>query len=178
MTEKKQVSPLRRKLVPSSDAKKAAGITKSAIKRLFTSVHSDREESFAEAQERLGWTEEDIAGFLNYRKKETLIYGVLTAVAFLFACSAPYSENPASHFITSVAVMMMIGTRWLVAHFRLTQIRCRALYSFGEYLGILFPFLAESVKEIGDGLDEKNVVEPQKKQEESAKVLDMTKNQN
>lgn len=140
MTEKKQVSPLRRKLVPSSDAKKAAGITKSAIKRLFTSVHSDREESFAEAQERLGWTEEDIAGFLNYRKKETLIYGVLTAVAFLFACSAPYSENPASHFITSVAVMMMIGTRWLVAHFRLTQIRCRALYSFGEYLGILFPF--------------------------------------
>ncbi len=176
MTEKKEASSLKRKLLPSSDAKKAVGITKSAFRRLFTSVRSEREESFAEAQERLGWTEEDIAGFLAYRKKETFVYVVLTAVAFLFACSASYSENPMSHFVTSMAVMLMVGTRWLVAHFRLTQVRDRALYSFSEYLGVLFPFLAESVKEISAGLEEKPAVELVKKTEDTAKVLDMGKN--
>ncbi|MCH8621295.1 hypothetical protein [Undibacterium sp. TS12] len=176
MSEKKEASPLRRKLIPSADAKKAAGLTSGAIRRLFTSVRSDREESFTEAQERLGWTEDDIAGFEAYRKKETVIYAVLTAVAFLFACSAPYSQNPLSHFVTSLAVMLMIGTRWLVAHFRLTQIRQRALFSFAEYLGILFPFLAESVKEIGAGLDEKSTDGTVKKAEDVNNVVDLSKN--
>ncbi|MDP1977831.1 MAG: hypothetical protein WA071_25370 [Undibacterium umbellatum] len=176
MTEKNEASSLRRKLVPSGDAKKVTGFTHSAFKRLFTSVRSEREESFNEARERLGWTEDDIAGFLEYRKKETTIYALLTAVAFLFACGAPYSENPWSHLVTSLAVMLMIGTRWLVAHFRLTQVRHRALFSFAEYLGVLFPFLSESVKEISEGLSEKKVVDTSKRADESAKIVDLNKN--
>ncbi|MFZ6639501.1 hypothetical protein ACO0LL_07130 [Undibacterium sp. TC4M20W] len=178
MTEKKEASPLRRKLVPSGDAQKAVGITRSAFKRLFTSARSEREESFNEAQERLGWSEGDIAEFLAYRKKETTIYALLTAVAFLFACGSPYSQNPLTHLVTSLAVMLMIGTRWLVAHFRLTQIRHRALFSFAEYLGILFPFLAESVKDISAGLSEKTEADAGRRTEESSKIIDLNKNHN
>lgn len=178
MTEKKEASPLRRKLVPSGDAQKAAGITRSAFKRLFTSVRSEREESFNEAQVRLNWTESDIEGFMSYRKKEVTIYALLTAVAFLFACGAPYSENPLTHLVTSLAVMLMIGTRWLVAHFRLTQLRHRALFSFAEYLGILFPFLSDSVREISAGLSEKSATDAGRRADESAKVVDLNKNHN
>ncbi len=175
MSEKKEPSVFKKRLIPSADAQRAAGMTRRAIQRIFTPVHSEREESFAEAAERLEWSEDDIAGFLSYRKKEVAIYAVLTGVAFLFACASPYSDSPISHLITSLAVMLMIGTRLLVAHFRLTQVRRRALYSFAEYLGILFPVLASSVTEIEAGMSEEVHNNKGSKSDESGKVVDLTR---
>lgn len=137
MSENKPESPLKRKLLPMDDARQVTGATKGAFRRLITGVRSEREESFEQARLRLGWSENDIQEFIAYRKKESTIYLGLTLIAFLFACGAPYSSSPLAHLVTSLAVMVMVGARLLVANFRLTQLRCRALYSFREYLRIL-----------------------------------------
>ncbi len=172
MSETKPDSPLKRKLLPLEDTRKVTGVTKGAFRRLFSGVRSEREESFEQAKQRLDWSENDIEDFVAYRRRESYIYAGLTAIAFLFACGSPYSSSPMAHLITSLAVMLMVGSRLLVAHFRLTQLRHRALYSFREYLGLFF---AADNRSGAQGADHGGTGHGET--DELAKVVELTKSQ-
>lgn len=171
MSEQKEPSALKRKLIPLQDTKNVTQHTKGAIKRLLSSVRSEREESFAEAKDRLNWSEQDIADFISYRKKEALIYAGLIAITFLFACASPYSSNPLTHLVTSLAVLLMVSSRLLVAHFRLTQLRHRALFSFKEYLSLLV--FSSAVNTEHEQVAPRANAETQ--HEENANVVELTK---
>lgn len=114
------------------EVKENAGRLRSRLAELRNSKY--REESFGDAVSRLMLTKEQ----LHHRHDQLfgllVIYGLIVIVALGFLCATPYSPHPINHALMSVGVMILAGSKFITARFRVAQIRSGRLFGFKEWL--------------------------------------------
>lgn len=93
-----------------------------------------REESFDCAVERLGLTKEQLRQRQDQLFGLSVIYGLIVVIAVVFLCVAPLSAHPVNHALMSLGVIIVAGTKFLAARFRVAQIHSRRLLGFKEWL--------------------------------------------
>lgn len=93
-----------------------------------------RDEQFDDAVARLGLSDEK----LNRRRGQlsglSVLYGSIVIVALLFLCATPLSDHPINHAVMSIGVMIVAGSKFLAAKFRVAQIDAGRLFGFNEWL--------------------------------------------
>lgn len=98
-------------------------------------LRSDRRrETFEQAMQRLGLTEEDLAARRASLERMAWIYGVVAAIAFVFLVCSPWVEHALSQFLLSLGLFVLMGIRSATARFRVSQIRTRRLMGFVEWV--------------------------------------------
>lgn len=93
-----------------------------------------REESFGDAVSRLGLTQKELHRRHDQLFGLSVIYGLIVIVALGFLCATPYSPHPINHALMSVGVMILAGSKFITARFRVAQIRAGQLFGFKEWL--------------------------------------------
>lgn len=93
-----------------------------------------RDEDFDEAVARLMLSKERLRQRHDQLVGLAMLYGTITLIALLFVCAAPLSEHPINHVLMSLGVMVVAGSKFLSARFRVAQIRAGQLFGFKEWL--------------------------------------------
>lgn len=93
-----------------------------------------REESFDDAVERLGLTQERLRQRHDQLFGLSMIYGLIALIAVGFLCVTPLSEHPFNHALMSLSVLIVAGTKFLAARFRVAQLRAGRLFGFKVWL--------------------------------------------
>ncbi len=93
-----------------------------------------RRESFAEAVDRLGLTNEALRQRHDQLAGLSVVYGLIAVVALGFFAATPLSDHPFSHALMSLGTVVLAGTKLLAARFRVAQIRAGQLFGFWEWL--------------------------------------------
>lgn len=93
-----------------------------------------REESFSEAVSRLRLSDEDLKARSRYLHALSILFGLMAVVAGFFLALVPWSPSPINHALMSLGVFALSATRFLVARFRVAQIRERRLFDFKSWL--------------------------------------------
>lgn len=93
-----------------------------------------REESFGDAVSRLRLTKEQLHRRHDQLFGLSVIYGLIVIVALGFLCATSYSPHPINHALMSVGVMILAGSKFITARFRVAQIRSGRLFGFKEWL--------------------------------------------
>lgn len=88
------------------------------------------QESFEDAVERFGISAQDLKKRHDMLSALSLLYGAIFIVALISLGASFFSPHPVNHALMSVGVMLIAGTKFLAARFRLDQIRQRKLFSF------------------------------------------------
>lgn len=92
------------------------------------------DESFAEAVDRLGLTRAQLHQRHDKLFGLSVIYGLIVLVAFVFLCATTYSPHPINHALMSSGVIIVAGSKFITARFRVAQIRAGRLFGFKEWL--------------------------------------------
>lgn len=93
-----------------------------------------RDESFADAVDRLGLSQESLRQRHDQLAGLSIVYGVIVVVALGFFGVTPLSDHPFSHALMSLGTAILAGTKFLAARFRVAQIRAGQLFGFWEWL--------------------------------------------
>ena len=92
------------------------------------------DESFNEAVDRLGLTQAQLHQRHDQLFGLSVIYGLIVMVAFGFLCATTYSPHPINHALMSSGVIIVAGSKFITARFRVAQIRAGRLFGFKEWL--------------------------------------------
>lgn len=93
-----------------------------------------RTESFEDAVDRLGLTNETLKRRHDQLAGLSIIYGIIVIVALLFLAATPISDHPFNHALMSLGTAILAGTKFLSARFRVSQIRAGDLFGFWQWL--------------------------------------------
>ena len=93
-----------------------------------------RQESFTQAVERLNLNDAALAARARYLHALSILFGLMTIVAGIFLVMTPWSPNPINHFLVSLGVLTLSGSRFLVTRFRVAQIHHKKLFGFKSWL--------------------------------------------
>ncbi len=93
-----------------------------------------RDEDFDEAVDRLGLSKESLRQRHDELTSLSVLYAVIVVIGLGFLAAAPQSEHPINHALMSIGVVIIAGSKCLVARFRVAQIKAQRFFGFGEWL--------------------------------------------
>jgi hypothetical protein len=108
--------------------------TWSSLKALISAPARRREESFAQAMQRLGVDEEALAKRLKVLRMQTTVYLGVAVIAFVMLTMSPFVARPLTNLLMSLGVFGLCVTRGGIARFRVCQIEQRDLFGFRQWI--------------------------------------------
>lgn len=115
-----------------SEVRENAGRVRQRLRSLVGRKY--RKESFSDAVDRLELTNEILRQRHNQLAGLSIVYGLIIIVALGFLCVTPLSDHPFNHALMSLGTIILAGTKFLAARFRVAQIRAGQLFGFWGWL--------------------------------------------
>ena len=115
-----------------SEVKENAGKLRARLHELRNRRY--REETFDDAVKRLDITKERLHQRHDQLLGLSIIYALICIVVFGFLCATQFSPHPINHALMSIGVMLLAGSKFITARFRVAQIRSGQLFGFKEWL--------------------------------------------
>ncbi|ARU31737.1 hypothetical protein CAP31_08620 [Sulfuriferula sp. AH1] len=104
------------------------------VHRKLTEQPTCRHESFNDAVDRLGLTEEDLIRQAKIFNSRAANWFLSAAIGLLWMAFLPTSNSPFSHFLLCFGIILMSSAKAVTWRFRFCQIREEQLFGFGEWL--------------------------------------------
>lgn len=111
----------------------SAAAIRDRLSEILNAGAAARQETFVEACDRLGLSEEDVLRRQAELGMAARVFLLVAGVALLVFGYLPWSAHPISHGLFSLLVLAMSLTRYSVLRWRQAQCEARELMSFAGY---------------------------------------------